>query len=234
MSTPYSFMTDIYDNSIPLHNDSTACLSPPLDGSEEIHQDLFNNELAHQDRDWLSAYEAKPPKNDMDKSRKQALAAKLNREKKKKYVSGLERRVQTLLESDKLYRENLQFANNRVVTLEREVSYLKAVLQHDSKLSKLLCNVPNTQGIKFESLISPSKPRTSAKRKLNETTIRPASQTESNQHDHDNNDAAATSYNNNPNQQLPPAPGICLHISEENVTIELCPECSRKATNLKQ
>ncbi|EDV23689.1 uncharacterized protein TRIADDRAFT_57148 [Trichoplax adhaerens] len=233
-------LSELYDGGISLSN-STACLSPPLDGSEEMPQDILDAtasnsyDNAHK---WLFTYDdqsAKRAKNDMDKSKKQAMAAKLNREKKKKYISELECRVKTLRESDKLQREKLQFAKERIDSLENEVSYLKSVLAHDSQLSKLLRNIPNTPDVQLDSSLLHHHAHTignQSKRKYNQDQpLPPVSLIDGDLNSDDDNMAPPVCCKKL-RSNVQSAAGICLHVSEQKVTIELCSECSRKASSL--
>uniref|UniRef100_A0A4W5RS34 CREB/ATF bZIP transcription factor n=1 Tax=Hucho hucho TaxID=62062 RepID=A0A4W5RS34_9TELE len=68
---------------------------------------------------------------------KNAIAARMNRLKKKEYVNGLENKVGSLSsENHILKQENVQL-NKRVEELEDESRYLRAVLANESMLAQL-------------------------------------------------------------------------------------------------
>ncbi|KAI8767597.1 CREB/ATF bZIP transcription factor [Biomphalaria glabrata] len=101
---------------------------------------------------------------DCDRSRnKNAIQAKLNREKKKAYVKGLELEVEALKKDNaELNSENSHYklANEE---LEKEVEYLKSVLVNSSALSSILKNIGNTCAVNLSSSIM------NRKRKLEHT-----------------------------------------------------------------
>ncbi|KAM5181962.1 CREB/ATF bZIP transcription factor [Mantella aurantiaca] len=134
-----------------------------------------------------------------------ALAARLNRLRKKEYVSGLEGKVARLSEDNqRLERERRDLAE-RVRQLEEESRYLRAVLANDSALSHLLGRLTGLGGVKLStSLFSAEKPR-----------------------EHD--------YALPAEEREPPGGGggggVCLHVDQEKVSVEFCPACSRSAAS---
>jgi len=143
----------------------------------------------------------------MDKNRKNAVQARINREKKKAYIADLEGQVSELQGENK----KLRYASSKLLkekdSLAEEVAYLKSVLANDSALSGLLKNIGNTSGINLSTSF------TSRKR---------AASTE---HDHD----YGTSHKKVKTSSETATGGICLHVNQENVSLEFCPTCARMA-----
>ncbi|KAF7250987.1 CREB/ATF bZIP transcription factor [Varanus komodoensis] len=72
---------------------------------------------------------------------KAAAAARLNRQKKKQYVLGLESRLQGLSAENRQLRDRNRGLCRRLRDLERETSYLRAVLANQSALGRLLSHL---------------------------------------------------------------------------------------------
>ncbi|XP_077996839.1 uncharacterized protein LOC144450144 [Glandiceps talaboti] len=136
----------------------------------------------------------------LERNRKNAIAAKENRQKKKKYVETLESENQKLsADNERLNTESSEL-KRKVSSLEEEVLYLKSVLAHQSTLSKLLKNIGKTDvnlTTSFNTKTT-SEPRTK-RRKMN------------------NDSSTSTSG------------GVCLHVSQDNVSLELCSKCASMA-----
>ncbi|XP_002741811.1 CREB/ATF bZIP transcription factor-like [Saccoglossus kowalevskii] len=79
-----------------------------------------------------------------ERNRKNAIAARENRQKKKNYVAGLEKKnLELSAENKSLKAENNELVN-KTICLEEEVTYLKSVLAHQSSLAKLIKNIGKT------------------------------------------------------------------------------------------
>lgn len=79
-----------------------------------------------------------------ERNRKNAIAAKENRLKKKRYVSELEKDNKELATENGLLTTECKELKRKVCCLEEEVLYLKSVLAHQSTLSKLLNSIGKT------------------------------------------------------------------------------------------
>lgn len=91
---------------------------------------------------------------EVEKSRKNAITAKQNRDKKKHYIQELETSVTELSGKNKvLTSENARIKSN-LQTLEDEVLYLKSILQNESSLASLLSNMKDLETIKLSSSFS--------------------------------------------------------------------------------
>ncbi|XP_073468948.1 CREB/ATF bZIP transcription factor [Aquarana catesbeiana] len=140
-----------------------------------------------------------------------ALAARLNRLRKKEYVSGLEGKVARLSEDNqRLEREN-RGLEERVRHLEEETRYLRAVLANDSALSQLLGRLTGLGGVTLTTSLFGQKKQ----RRRKEAA-----------HEHD--------YALPAEEREPPGGGgggVCLHVDKEKVSVEFCPACSRSAAD---
>lgn len=137
---------------------------------------------------------------DVEKSRRNAIAAKKNRERKKAQMAALEKEVDTLSEENSRYKKRCSTLENAVLTLNKEVEYYKSVLANDSVLSKLLQNIPNVKGVRLASSLGkrPHSLGTSTPSKL-------------------------------PRLDNSTSGGVCLHVSKDFVSLELCAHCSNLA-----
>ena len=145
------------------------------------------------------------PEETIDKSNKAAIQARINRQKKKAYIEGLENQVADLTgENTELKKENQKLDKERNSLLQ-EVAYLKNVLANDSMLSGLLGNINNVPGVRL----------TSSFRADRDSTAR----------DHDYGRPAPAKRAKK--QQLPMSSGVCLHVDNNNVSLEFCSKCAK-------
>lgn len=86
----------------------------------------------------------------LEKSRKNALIAKRNREKKKKLVNAMESRCNALSTRNELLNADKNNLSRRIQSLEEEVFYLKSVLANQNALSAILSTLTNS-GLKISS-----------------------------------------------------------------------------------
>ncbi|XP_065882681.1 CREB/ATF bZIP transcription factor-like isoform X1 [Dysidea avara] len=138
--------------------------------------------------------------SDFEKSRRNAIAAKKNRERKKAQMAALEKEVESLTEENSKYKKRCSTLENAVLTLNKEVEYYKTVLANDSVLAKLLHNIPNVQGVRLSSSLGkrPNGSGTSTPSKI-------------------------------PKLNGSTSGGVCLHVSKDSVSLELCAHCSSLA-----
>jgi len=132
---------------------------------------------------------------------KNAVLARENRRKKKEYVTSLEKNVSELTAENASLRAELSASGDTVSELTEEIEYLKSVIANHTTLGALLQNIPNAEGVVLKR--SRALPKVSPKRARG---------------DHD--------YLTTKEQSRP---GICLHVSDEVVSLEFCKTCSRKA-----
>ncbi|XP_060627146.2 CREB/ATF bZIP transcription factor [Anolis sagrei] len=167
---------------------------------------------------------------------KAAAAARLNRQKKKQYVSGLESRLQGLAAENRLLRERNRGLCRRLRDLERETGYLRAVLANQSALGRLLSRLgAGRVGMRLNSSLFAQEDRP-----VQESSSSLAWEN-SNSSDHDyalpvpeDDDEEENNNNNNKSVAAPaassPSPGgICLHVDRDQVSVEFCSLCARRA-----
>ncbi|VDI41104.1 Hypothetical predicted protein [Mytilus galloprovincialis] len=136
-----------------------------------------------------------------EKNKKNAKQAKMNREKKKAYIKNLEDEVDSLQSQNANLNDKMGKLEHHKNALEEEVEYLKSVLANQSTLSTLLKNIPNAN-VKLTSSFKERK-RSAA-------------------HDHDYQGKSKHCKKSK-------SAGVCLHVENENVSLEFCASCSRNA-----
>ncbi|KAM8976399.1 CREB/ATF bZIP transcription factor [Pelodytes ibericus] len=161
-------------------------------------------DMAASDADKMAAFARL---NDRCQGNKNALAARLNRQRKKEYVSGLESTVTRLSEENQqLHRERRSLAA-RIRDLEHETRYLRAVLTNDSALSKLLGRLTGLGGVRLSTSLFSDPPAGS---------------------DHDYA-MQGIQQGEELEEEAPPS-GVCLHVDKEKVSVEFCSSCARNAS----
>ncbi|GFO20386.1 Creb/atf bzip transcription factor [Plakobranchus ocellatus] len=146
-----------------------------------------------------------------ERSRKNAIQAKMNREKKKKYVNNLEMDVERLGKENKELKEENAGLKENVTDLEEEVRYLKSVLVNASALSGMLKNINGVSDVKLSASIVSRKRSSSAC-----------------------NDHSYTATGSNVKRarmvqaNLEKA-GVCLHVNGGEASLEFCAKCSALA-----
>lgn len=171
-----------------------------------------------------------------------AVMAKLNRERKKQLMGDLEEKVGLLnTENDALKKQNVRL-RKKVNVLARELQYVKSVLANQSTLSGLLKNIKAT-GLEFHTSM-PLQPS----RAVSDVPL--VSQKRKQQFDHDycveqneelcsrkvaKSESVASVEGESIDENLPNYAsevglgGVCLHVSGDNVSLEFCSKCSAKA-----
>ncbi|KAM4795270.1 CREB/ATF bZIP transcription factor isoform 1-T1 [Rhinophrynus dorsalis] len=137
---------------------------------------------------------------------KNALAARLNRLRKKEYVAGLENQVTRLSEENRDLQRERVVLSARVRVLEEESRYLRAVLANDSALSKILGRLTGLGGTRLSTSLF-REPRVACG-------------------DHD---YALPRTRQESEEEAPPGGGVCLHVDQDKVSVEFCAVCARKA-----
>ncbi|XP_035637577.1 CREB/ATF bZIP transcription factor isoform X1 [Oncorhynchus keta] len=135
---------------------------------------------------------------------KNAIAARMNRLKKKEYVNGLENKVGSLSsENHILKQENVQL-NKRVEELEDESRYLRAVLANESMLAQLLSRLSGVNGMKLSSsLFQESNKNEDHDYALPRKLVKTEKETSG---------------------------GVCLHVDKNHVSVEFCTKCAESAS----
>ncbi|XP_064575835.1 CREB/ATF bZIP transcription factor isoform X1 [Zonotrichia leucophrys gambelii] len=161
---------------------------------------------------------------------KAAAAARLNRLKKKQYVLGLESRLQGLAAENRQLRDRNRGLSRRLRELERESSYLRAVLANQSALGQLLSRLAGTRAGGLQ--LSTSLFRDTGSPRRPQQHLLPAG--ESSDHDYalpssrprGLEEAAAVTETE---EEWAAPGGICLHVDRDQVSVEFCSICARRA-----
>uniref|UniRef100_A0A8C1TAE3 X-box-binding protein 1 n=1 Tax=Cyprinus carpio TaxID=7962 RepID=A0A8C1TAE3_CYPCA len=135
---------------------------------------------------------------------KNAIAARMNRLKKKEYISGLEQRVGSLTTENRDLKQENGNLNKRVEELENETRYLRSVLANESMLAQLLSRLSGVNGMKFSTSLFQ----------------------ESNENDHD----YAMPKKRVKVEDKDTAGGVCLHVDKDHVSVEFCTKCAESSS----
>nr|XP_034970435.1 CREB/ATF bZIP transcription factor [Zootoca vivipara] len=153
---------------------------------------------------------------------KAAAAARLNRQRKKQYVMGLESRLQGLAAENRGLRDRNRGLCRRLRDLERETSYLRAVLANQSALGRLLSRLAGDGRVGLR--ISSSGLFEDGAAAVLEA--RPAYEASG---DHDYALPVVPEGGERKRAASPSAGGICLHVDRDQVSVEFCSACARRA-----
>lgn len=161
----------------------------------------------------------------VERNKKNAIAARENRLKRKKYVEGLEGEVSKLREENKILKKETGDMKEKFEKLEEEAIYLKNVLANESTISLLLKSIAATPGISLSSsLVPPSRVQEAEdedKQKRYSTRSRKRAADES-------LDTCKRKRSGDGGSG-----GVCLHVNQEKVSLELCSKCSSRANGWK-
>ncbi|XP_040282325.1 CREB/ATF bZIP transcription factor [Bufo bufo] len=144
---------------------------------------------------------------------KNAVAARLNRMRKKEYVSGLECKVARLSDENARLEHERRALGVRVRELESEARYLRAVLANDSALSQLLSRLTGLGGVKLSTSLFRDHPK------------------KPDDHDYALPGLVCAGDLAEEDSAAAPSGGVCLHVDKEKVSVEFCPACARSAAS---
>lgn len=142
-----------------------------------------------------------------ERNKKNAVQAKINREKKKAYVKSLEDQIDDLKSENVCLKQTATKAEQERQELAEEVAYLKSVLANQSAISGLLKNIGNVENVKLTSSIN-------RKRGSN--------------HDHDYGSSKRS------RTSAGKTAGVCLHVDQGTVSLEFCSKCASMAKCTEQ
>ncbi|XP_021238319.1 CREB/ATF bZIP transcription factor [Numida meleagris] len=165
---------------------------------------------------------------------KAAAAARLNRLKKKQYVLGLESRLQGLAAENRQLRDRNRGLSRRLRELERESGYLRAVLANQSALGQLLSRLAGTRagGLRLgTSLFRDARRQQQEQQQQQEQPLRAGG--DSGDHDYALPSARPPGPERapaaEPEEEWAAPGGICLHVERDQVSVEFCSICARRA-----
>ncbi|XP_030648684.1 CREB/ATF bZIP transcription factor [Chanos chanos] len=169
---------------------------------QDLQVDVYSSQKT------TSAQRAKFQKPSGPVINKNAIAARMNRLRKKEYVNGLERKVGALVSENRVLKQENGHLNQRVEELENETRYLRAVLANESMLAQLLSRLSGVNGMKFSTSLFQG----------------------SDKNDHD----YAMPRKRMKTEEKDAAGGVCLHVDKDHVSVEFCTKCAESAsTSLK-
>ena len=158
-----------------------------------------------------------------ERNKRNAIAARENRQKKKKYVEGLENDVAELKEENKTLKTRNESMATMIRKLSDEVKYLRSVLANESTISLLLKSVASAPGISLSSsLIQSSGSEENEKENEKEVERQYATRSKKRRSDDETTPSKRT--------RSSASGGVCLHVNNGKVSLELCAKCERKAT----
>lgn len=177
---------------------STKCQASGIEASTASSPERMSSDLKIKNRQNQSS----------QMINKNAIAARMNRLKKKEYVNSLEKKVGIMsMENNILKQENSQLTK-RVEELEDETRYLRAVLANESMLAQLLSRLSGVNGMKLSSSLFQGP----------------------NTNDHD----YALPRKRVKVEEKETSGGVCLHVDKNHVSVEFCTKCAESAsTSLK-
>lgn len=154
----------------------------------------------------------------------QAEKAKEQRQRKKKFVQELQDTIEELKqEKAGLQQVNTQL-NDKIGSLQEEISYLKGVITNQSELAKILRTVANIPGISINCSVLKNDQGEMGKN--NKQKCVPAGKKGVNLSDEN---TKKRRMDIEVNGELENNAGVCVHVQSGKVSLEFCPECSKKA-----
>ena len=161
-----------------------------------------------------------------EKNKKNAIAARENRQKKKKYVEGLENDVTKLKEENKTLKSRNESMTTLIKKLSDEVKYLRSVLANESTISLLIKSVASTPGISLSSSLVQPMGGDETEKENDEEEGERQYMTRGKKRRSDKEVGGVPSKKTRSSS----SGGVCLHVNRGKVSLELCAKCERKAT----
>jgi len=167
---------------------------------------------------------------------KNAILARENREKKKRYICGLEKTVRDLSAKNKKLVHGCAAMRKTVADLHREVNYLRGVLENQSELARLLKHIPiadpacrqqsDTGNSSSCNEMLPLSASSLDSRELIGTESVPPAGYDCSSVDHDYaRPERQNKRHNSSHHQF----GVCLHVVNQATSLQLCARCNENA-----
>jgi len=150
---------------------------------------------------------------------KNAVLARINREKKKAYISSLERQVDDLKSENASMKEASVRARSDADSLVAELDYLKAMLFSQSKLAHLLKNI-NGDSLSIPILLSSTFAHDRVSKDGNKKRISSEDHEYARSQSDRKYSRVSTTISN---------AGVCLHVNGERLSLEMCRHCSQQS-----
>nr|XP_025959140.1 CREB/ATF bZIP transcription factor [Dromaius novaehollandiae] len=146
------------------------------------------------------------------------------------YVLGLESRLQGLAAENRQLRDRNRGLSRRLRELERESSYLRAVLANQSALGQLLSRLAGGRAGGLQ--LGTSLFRDAGGPRRHQQHLPPQPGGESSDHDYalpsSRPPRLEEAARESPEEWAAPG-GICLHVERDQVSVEFCSACARRA-----
>ena len=219
-----SFLAELFGSEFPLLTPSctSASLSGPkgnatlpvnISANVSLVSSVHAKPMLTQGEDQASSLvdvKASGDESHVEKSRKNAEAARQNRLKKKRYLEELEKEHSDVKRENVILKTKCHEYQQRCQRLQAEVEYLKNVIANESMLSSLIQNIPNVPNVNLTSSFA------SRKRPLAGSST--------------DKDGSAALKKSKPSKDVKSSSGVCLHVAKDLVSIEFCQHCSLQAT----
>ena len=180
--------------------------TPRADSIGPLVSSFFLKHMQTEESQKASIETSKIKESEVERSRKNAEAARQNRLKKKRYLEDLEKEHSEVKRENVILKTRCHEFQQRCQRLQSEVEYLKSVIANESMLSSLIQNIPNVPNVKLSSsFASRKRPQTGS-----------------------SEDSMPASKRSKSTQST--SGGVCLHVAKDQVSIEFCQHCSKQAT----
>jgi len=219
--------SQFYDN-----KDSDQCFERQLIASNDKNTRKRNNSYLYADNDSEDDDEEEEVDFPIDKKRKgkvgrkpskgqnkcmsrNAIAARENRERKKAYVEDMEMKLKKFNHENKVMKSKIDCLTKRNEELDYEVNYLKGIIENDTTISAVIKHMSSFKQIKLvgTEFMATTEAVPDLKGVRKSTRI------------------ATKGEISPPINKLKPSfesAGVCLHIHNKKVSLELCAKCSQK------
>ena len=157
--------------------------------------------------------------NAKERSVKNAINARMNRQKHKQYVQTLEEENQALKEETKELKRNNDILQEEKDILNREIVYLKKVIANDSALSTVLSGLNGLKDVRLTSSFAKCYKQVGQQATDDSIDTRLVSKIEPRQVDLESSPVNRVSG------------GVCLTVSGDMASIELCEKCDQMASS---
>ena len=177
---------------------------------------------------------------------KNAILARENREKKKRYVRGLEKTVRELSVKNKKLARGSVALRNTIADLRREVNYLRGVIENQSELARLLKRIPTVDPTCHLQVHASSscddEPKAGNMPRCNDHSLSasglgttdgtefvcaksaPTSDSLLIEHDYAKSQSQYKQARSSRRQF-----GVCLHVANQLTSVQLCASCNESA-----
>lgn len=177
---------------------------------------------------------------------KNAVAARENRQKKKHYMDSLEQTCERLSTENSALKTSVESKDKQLKSMAQENEYLRNVLANQTALSALLNNIHHTAGLKFGTSFMCKEGETSQnlsrKRSVHQEDTCTSSDHNINMvkrqktNNHISSESSPQTFEGPPTPCASPEPktsgGVCLHVSNNNVSLEFCSACASSAAEV--